>query len=121
VQPGGPPFLLGGHGEKSLQRIARHYDGWCPLAQDPETYRVEAAELRELTRQAGRDPSRIQFSPFVDPEDGRISTDTLKAYAAAGVDRIVMFSQGLVEDVANGGASDWLEKALDLVARARAL
>ncbi len=121
VQPGGPPFLLGGHGEKSLQRIARHYDGWCPLAQDPETYRAEADELRALTRQAGRDPSRIQFSPFVDPEGGRISTETLKAYAAAGVDRIVMFSQGLVEDVANGGASDWLDKAVDIVARARAL
>lgn len=121
VQPGGPPFLLGGHGEKSLQRIARHYDGWCPLARDPDGYRREAEELRDLTRQAGRDPAQLQFSPFVDPEEGRISTDTLRAYAEAGVDRIVMFSQGLVEDVANGGAPEWLDRAAEIVARAREL
>ena len=32
VQPNGPPVLLGAHGPKALERVARSYDGWFPLA-----------------------------------------------------------------------------------------
>ncbi len=121
VQAGGPPFLLGGHGEKALQRIARSYDGWCPIVSDPEVFRQEALQLKEMTKAAGRDPDAIQLSPFVDPEDGKLSVDALKAYKAAGVTRLVMFSQRMVEEVANGAASAWLEKASNVVVRAQSL
>ncbi len=121
VQPGGPPLLLGGHGEKSLSRIAKHYDGWCPLAQDPTSFAAEAKELREMMRANGRDPDRLILSPFVNPEDGRILDATLKAYAAAGCHRIVMFSQELVEQVADGHARRWLDVCANVVTRARAL
>lgn len=120
VQRGGPPLLLGGHGEKSLTRIAKHYDGWCPLAQDPTSFTQEANELRELMRANGRDPSTLILSPFVNPEDGKISDATLKAYAAAGCQRIVMFSQELVEQVADGHAARWLDMSANIVERARA-
>lgn len=121
VQAGGPPFLLGGHGEKSLQRIAKHYNGWCPLAQDPTSFRQEAEQLREMMRAAGRDPSTLILSPFVNPENGRMSDATLKAYADAGCTRIVMFSQDLVEQVADGHAARWLEMCANTVERARKL
>lgn len=121
VQPGGPPMLLGGHGEKSLQRIAKHYDGWCPLAQDPTSFRQEADQLREMMRAAGRDPTKLILSPFVNPEDGRMSDATLKAYADAGCTRIVMFSQDLVEQVADGDAPRWLDMCAGYVERARQL
>ena len=121
VQAGGPPFLLGGHGEKALQRIARSYDGWCPIVNDPDAYRQEARQLRELHRAAGRDPDTLQFSPFVDPQHGDLSLDTLKAFREAGVTRLVMFSQQMVEEVADGGAADWLERASRIVERARSL
>lgn len=121
AQRGGPPFLLGGHGEKSLARIAKHYDGWCPLAQDPTSFAQEAQALREMMRAHGRDPSQLILSPFVDPEDGRMSDATLKAYADAGCERIVMFSQELVAQVADGHAAHWLEMSANIVERARRL
>ncbi|MGE3775145.1 MAG: LLM class F420-dependent oxidoreductase [Gammaproteobacteria bacterium] len=121
VQRGGPPFLLGGHGEKSLARIAKHYDGWCPLAQDPTSFAQEARELREMMRANGRDPSTLILSPFVDPQGGKISDATLKAYADAGCERIVMFSQDLVEQVADGHAARWLDMSANTVERAARL
>ena len=33
VQKNGPPILLGAHGPKALERVARTYDGWLPLVQ----------------------------------------------------------------------------------------
>ena len=120
-QVGGPPFLLGGHGEKALARIARSYDGWCPIVPDPKAYGAEAAELREMFRAGGRDPSKLQLSPFVDPENGELSTATLKAYKDAGVTRIVLFSQKMSDEIADGAASAWLDKAANIVERAKAL
>lgn len=117
-QAGGPPFLLGGHGEKALQRIARSYDGWCPIVPGPEEFAIEANQLREMTRASGRDPARLVLSPFVDPAQGDLSTAALKAYRDAGVSRIVLFSISMSEEIANGAGMAWLEKAANIVRRA---
>ncbi|MSR13469.1 MAG: LLM class F420-dependent oxidoreductase [Gammaproteobacteria bacterium] len=121
VQPGGPPFLLGGHGEKALQRIARSYDGWCPIVAGPDTYAAEAAQLREMMVAAGRDPTTLVLCPFVDPADGKLSDATLKAYRDAGVTRIVLFSQAMTDSIADGTAMSWMEKNANLVERAKLL
>ncbi len=121
VQAGGPPFLLGGHGEKALTRIARTYDGWCPIVAGPDEFAAEAAQLREMMRANGRDPAKLILSPFVDPEDGKLSEATLKAYRAAGAHRIVLFSIQMSEEIANGAAGDWLEKTANIVSRNAAL
>ena len=120
AQAGGPPFVLGGHGEKALQRIARSYDGWCPLVQDPQSFGREVQALRELTRAAGRDPARLVISPFVDPEGGKISDATIKAFRDAGAQRLVMFFARESDQVADG-AAPWLEKIANVVERAKAL
>lgn len=120
-QAGGPPFLLGGHGEKALQRVARSYDGWCPIVMDAESFAKEAAELKDMMRAQGRDPSRLILSPFVDPQDGKLSDAELRAYKAAGAARIVLFSIAMSEEIANGAGPAWLEKGADIVRRARAL
>lgn len=118
-QPGGPPFLLGGHGEKALQRVARSYDGWCPIVMDAESFAREAAELKEMMRAQGRDPSRLMLSPFVDPQDGKLPDSELRAYKAAGAARIVLFSIAMSEEIANGAGPEWLEKGAVIVRRAR--
>ena len=120
-QAGGPPFLLGGHGEKALQRVARSYDGWCPIVMDAESFAKEAAELKEMMRAQGRDPARLILSPFVDPQDGKLSDTELRAYKAAGAARIVLFSIAMSEEIADGAGPAWLEKGSDIVRRARAL
>lgn len=121
VQRGGPPFVLGGHGEKALQRIARSYDGWCPIVNDPQAFAEEAKQLQEMTKAANRDPAKLQLSPFVDPQDGKLSTEVLRAYRAAGVTRLVLFSQTATDELADGAAAEWLEKTANIVERARPL
>lgn len=121
VQPGGPPVLLGAHGPKALERVARTYDGWCPVAMDPRSFGEEVATLRRLTREAGRNPDTLHLSPFVDPQDGQLSRDTLKAYQDVGVTRIVLFSQQLGSELANGQAASWIERLAPIVERAKGL
>ena len=121
VQPGGPPVILGGHGRKAYARLARTYDGWCPIIDEPEQFVREAAELREVLVAAGRDPKTFVMTPFVDPRGGTLTTDFLKAYADAGAERIVLFSQEMAIDIADGGGADWIERTAGIVERARAL
>jgi probable F420-dependent oxidoreductase len=120
LQPGGPPVVLGGHGEKSLRRIARHYDGWCPLASDPTEFAREARELKDMWRAEARDPAGLMLTPFVDPENGRLSDAALKAYRDAGAQRLVMFYGRQSQEVADG-AAPFIELAANIVERARAL
>lgn len=121
VQAGGPPVLLGGHGEKALGRIARTYDGWCPIIEDLRTYKEEVATLRRLTREAGRDPDVLQFSPFVDPREGHLSREDLQALRDTGVTRLVLFTQQIGSEMADGQAAAWIERMAPVVERAKTL
>jgi probable F420-dependent oxidoreductase len=121
VQPGGPPILLGGHGLKALERVAKSYDGWCPIVEDLRAYAEEVATLRRLTREAGRNPDSLQLSPFVDPQEGNLSLDELKAYQEVGVSRLVLFTQQIGSEMADGQAAAWLERMAPVVERAKLL
>ncbi len=120
LQAGGPPVVLGGHGEKSLRRIAKHYDGWCPLTNDPVEFAREAKELKEMFRAEGRDPAKLMLTPFVDPENGKLSDASLKAFRDAGAQRLVMFYAWQTQELADG-AAPFIEMAANIVERARAL
>jgi probable F420-dependent oxidoreductase len=120
VQPGGPPVLLGGHGEKVFKRLARTFDGWCPIVESPDAFAAEARVLRDVLRDAGRDPERFQLSPFVDPESD-LSPAALATYRAAGATRLVMFSQKSAAEIADGAAPQWIDRTAPVVERARSL
>jgi probable F420-dependent oxidoreductase len=118
VQPGGPPVLLGGHGEKVFPRLARTFDGWCPIVESPDAFAADVRELRDVLRKAGRDPDRFQLSPFVDPES-ELSPAALTAYRRAGASRLVLFSQKAAAEIADGAAPEWIERTAPIVERAR--
>ncbi|MEA2626245.1 MAG: hypothetical protein QOD06_2290 [Candidatus Binatota bacterium] len=120
VQPGGPPVLLGGHGEKVFARLARTFDGWCPIVESPDAFAAETRVLRDVLRNAGRDPERFQLSPFVDPESD-LSPAALAAYRSAGATRLVMFSQKAAAEIADGAAPEWIDRTAAVVERARDL
>ncbi|MGH8013888.1 MAG: LLM class F420-dependent oxidoreductase [Candidatus Binataceae bacterium] len=105
-----PPVLLGAHGPKALERVARSYDGWMPLVRNPEELKHSVAKLRELASAHGRDPGSLQISPLVDPGENGPSTEELKRYHEAGANRIILLSQKTVAETADG-------KALELVRR----
>jgi hypothetical protein len=121
VQAGGPPILLGGHGPKVYPRLARTYDGWCPIIDDPGSFAREVAGLRTVLQAAGRDPAAFQLSPFVDPRGGSLSLDVLKAYRDAGASRVVLFSQAAAAEMADGQAAVWIERTAPIVERAKEL
>jgi probable F420-dependent oxidoreductase len=110
VQKPCPPVLLGAHGPKALERVARTYDGWMPLVQNPEELRESVAQLRNLAGQRGRHATQFHISPLVDPGANGPSRDELKAFRQAGAQRLILLSQETVAATADG-------KALDLIAR----
>ncbi len=119
VQKAGPPIFLGGHVPKALERVARTYDGWCPLAFDPEDYKTKVASIRTMAREFGRDPDALQMSAFVDPKDGALSVDEMQAYRDAGASRIVLFSQPFAQAIATGQAMACIDKVAPVVEAAQ--
>ncbi len=115
VQKAGPPIFLGGHVPKALERVARTYDGWCPLAFDPEDYKTKVASIRTMAKEFGRDPDALQMSAFIDPKDGTLSADEMKAYRDAGASRIVLFSQPFARAIATGQVTACIDKVAPVV------
>jgi probable F420-dependent oxidoreductase len=63
VQKPHPPILLGGFTPKTFPRIAKHADGWIPIAGFGPLAQLEQAinGLREQFRKADRDPSKARI------------------------------------------------------------
>jgi alkanesulfonate monooxygenase SsuD/methylene tetrahydromethanopterin reductase-like flavin-dependent oxidoreductase (luciferase family) len=85
VQKPHPPILLGGHGDKALDRVVRYCDGWLPLTWVDQNIVPEIHQLRERAQRAGRDPRSITVTVFGAPEDPK----ALSAFAEAGVERVL--------------------------------
>jgi hypothetical protein len=56
---------------------------------------------------------------YVDPQDGTLPAEVLKAYREAGASRIVLFSQPLAKEVADGNALGVIERVAPVVERAQ--
>ena len=59
------------------------------------------------------------MSAFVDPENGALATDRLKAFRDAGASRIVLFSQPFAKEIAEGKALECIDRVAQVVERAR--
>ena len=62
VQPGGPPILVGGGGEKRTLRLVARYADMCNFFGDPATVAHKVDVLRGHCRDVGRDPSEVTVS-----------------------------------------------------------
>ena len=117
AQKNGPPILLGAHGPKALERVARTYDGWLPLAQSPEQFKKDVTEIHRLTREMGRKPETLQFTIIVEPSQDGPSTDELKRYRDAGAERVIVFSQRMGSEIADGRGMEWINRVAPVVER----
>jgi probable F420-dependent oxidoreductase len=120
VQKPYPPVILGAHGQKALERVARSYDGWMPLVQDAEQLKRDVATIRKLLKEHGRPENAAQISPLVEPKGDGPTTDELKRLRDAGADRIILLSQQTVADTANGKALELIKRFSGVVERNRA-
>jgi probable F420-dependent oxidoreductase len=118
IQKPHPPILLGAHGPKALERVARTYDGWMPLVEGPDQFKREVTTLRQLTKERGRNPDKLSLSPFVDPGESGPSIDDLKRYRDAGATRVILFSQSMIAQTAAGKALDFIKRFAPSVERA---
>jgi probable F420-dependent oxidoreductase len=115
MQKPGPPILLGGHGPKAIERVARTYDGWMPLVPNPQSLQRDVATLRKLTAGHGRDPKALHITALVDPYNDGLSLENLRLYAEAGASRVVVFSQKLAIAMADGGALELIKRYAPIV------
>jgi len=114
-----PPILLGGHGPKVLERVARTYDGWMPLVPNPESLKRDVTMLRKLAADHGRKADSLHITALVDPEESGPSLDDLKKYADAGASRVVLFSQRMAIAIADGAALELIKRFEPVVERAQ--
>jgi probable F420-dependent oxidoreductase len=121
VQKPYPPVLLGAHGPKALERVARTYDGWMPLAESADQVKRDVAMIRKLAVDHGRNPDSIQITVIVDPGDGVPSVDDLKRYRDAGAGRFIPFSQKMGSESAAGKAPEQLRRFAPLIERAHGI
>jgi F420-dependent oxidoreductase-like protein len=60
-RPDGPPILIGGNGvRRTLPLVARYADIWNAVMISPAEFRTLSAQLDDLLRAAGRDPSSVR-------------------------------------------------------------
>jgi probable F420-dependent oxidoreductase len=119
IQKPSPPILLGAHGAKGLERVARTYDGWCPVVGKPDAFKRDVATLRKLAAERGRKPESLFINGFVAPHENGLSVDELKLYAEAGANRIVLFSQKDAIAMAAGGTMEIVRRLANTVERAQ--
>ncbi len=62
VQPGGPPILIGGSGERRTLRLVARYADYCNIVGDAATVRHKVDVLRRHCEAEGRDPGSVVVS-----------------------------------------------------------
>ena len=84
-RPGGPPIWAAGAAPASLERTAKHFDGWLPNGSDPAKWGAEWAQLKAAAKAAGRDPGQLTggmyLTVMVDDDVAR-ANQRLDAYMA---------------------------------------
>jgi probable F420-dependent oxidoreductase len=89
VQLPRPPVLVGGTSRAALRRAARVGDGWFGTQDPPAVVAEAVAELHRLRAGYGRADTPFEVTVLAGWGQG-YEADAVAAYAAAGVDRIVV-------------------------------
>jgi F420-dependent oxidoreductase-like protein len=93
IQPGGPPIVIGGGGERrTLRIVAEHADHWNLPFATPEVFKAKKAVLAEHCASAGRDLEEIECSVQIAlpaDEDPGLSAANARALQEAGVDTVL--------------------------------
>ncbi len=93
VQPGGPPVVIGGVGEKvTLRLVARHASEWNYNADKPDEFKRKLEVLSRHCQEQGRDPASVELSvnllnTAMPPEE---IVATARAYVAAGATHVIL-------------------------------
>jgi probable F420-dependent oxidoreductase len=95
-----PPIVVGGMSPSGMRRAARHGNGWYGFALDLDATKRAIEGVRaavQWSQRADRRPDLGKLEITITPP-GRIDRDAAHAYAALGVDRLVLLSRGRTVD-----------------------
>lgn len=87
-----PPVIVGGNGERTLERVVRYGDEWMPLGRGDADYKDRITELEDLAAKAGR--GRIPVGIFIAPTQ----PEKLAVIREQGVDRAIFMVPSAKED-----------------------
>jgi probable F420-dependent oxidoreductase len=91
VQPGGPPLLIGGMGERAHRRAAVLGDGWHAVGAKVEALVEGHDSVRRFAEAAGRDPDSLLLSTSAGlPADPEEAGRRLRRLEDAGVGNVVL-------------------------------
>ena len=88
VQAPHPPILVGGESRAAMRRAARHGKGWFTWNRLPAELPAALADLDEILADQGRTRGD-EFEVLLCPALNVLTPDVVKAYADAGVDRLI--------------------------------
>jgi alkanesulfonate monooxygenase SsuD/methylene tetrahydromethanopterin reductase-like flavin-dependent oxidoreductase (luciferase family) len=88
VQKPYPPIYFGGESDAAMRRVARLGDGWYGYDLSPEQLQEKLVSLDAALAATGR--SRHNIDLVVGPNRHPVNAGTVAAYAAAGVDQLVV-------------------------------
>ena len=117
-RPGGVPILIGGESKAALRRVARHGDGWLPFNLPVDQAASVIAELKSMTRDAGRDPETLRIIKII---FSNASLDDLKRYRDAGVTEFNLASSGEIPAEGPGIDASFAEFSDTIIAPVAAL
>ena len=92
VQKPCPPVLLGtySYDEKSLRRVAKWADGWCPPAYSPEQLRDALNTLQGFAEETGREMNSFDITVLLGVTAESPCADLIEQYEDAGAHRVVL-------------------------------
>jgi probable F420-dependent oxidoreductase len=68
VQKPHPPIYMAAFVPKALKRLAQHADGWNPVGIPLDGVKQMFDSIKQMTKEAGRDPSRMELIVRAHPE-----------------------------------------------------
>src|SRR5262245_55754891 len=95
-----PPIVVGGMSPSGMRRAARYGNGWYGFALDLDATKRAVEGVRaalQWSQRGERRPELGKLEITITPP-GRIDRDAAHAYAALGVDRLVLLSRGRTVD-----------------------
>jgi probable F420-dependent oxidoreductase len=96
VQPGGPRIIVGGHTPAAYRRAVGSGHGWYGFALTPDATAACVAGLKDAADAVERPVELGSLEITVTPR-GRLDAAGIEAFAAAGVDRLVMNTAGAAD------------------------
>jgi len=112
---GGPPLWIGGSLPASLERAGRYFDGWMPIAVDPEQWGRQWSEIKAIAREAGRNPDALSGAMYLTlalDDDAQRADDRLNDYLERyyGQPAAVTRKRQAAYAGPAGGVAEWLKR-----------